>query len=55
MLNTAAKQIRDAQLDPEKNVRKIAECLLLIFDIRMDIFKKKPELAPDYVKDLLSE
>jgi len=50
LLDQSAGQIRDTGLNPEANVRKIAEALAEIFEVRMQIFQLRPDLTPDYLK-----
>jgi hypothetical protein len=46
----SAGQIGDTGLNPEENIRKIAEVLAEIFEVRMQIFQLRPGLTPDYLK-----
>ncbi|HEY3150541.1 MAG TPA: hypothetical protein VGK65_02640 [Candidatus Binatia bacterium] len=50
LLDQSAGQIRDTGLNPEENIRKIAEALAEIFEVRMQIFQLRPDLTPDYLK-----
>lgn len=49
-LDVAAREIRDLQLNPEQNIKVIGEILMKIFEIRLQIYKQRPDLAPDYLK-----
>jgi hypothetical protein len=46
LLDQSAGQIRDTGLNPEENIRKIAEALAEIFEVRMQIFQLRPDLTP---------
>ena len=50
LLDQSAGQIRDTGLNPEENIRKIAEALAEIFEVQMQIFQLRPDLTPDYLK-----
>jgi hypothetical protein len=50
LLDRAAEQIRDLRLDSEANIRKIAQILMTIFEIRLQISEQRPDLKPDYLK-----
>jgi hypothetical protein len=50
LLDQSAGQIRDTGLNPEENIRKIAEALAEIFEVRMQMFQLRPDLTPDYLK-----
>lgn len=50
LLDQSAGQIRDTGLNPEEDIRKIAEALAEIFEVRMQIFQLRPDLTPDYLK-----
>lgn len=49
-LDAAAGMVRDLGLDPEVNIRKIGEALGHIFEIRHEIYRRRPDLAPDWFK-----
>lgn len=51
LLDEAGNQVRDLQVNSEENLRKIGEALVNIFEIRMQIFKQRPDLTPDYLKE----
>ena len=50
LLDAAARQLRDIQLDPKGNVRRIAEALTLVSEIRSQVYVKRPDLKPAYLK-----
>jgi len=50
LLDQAGSEIRDLQLNSEENLRKVGEALVNIFEIRLQIFKQRPDLTPDYLK-----
>ena len=50
LLDRAAVEIRDLGLEPEKNVRRIAEAIFLASEIRSDIYNRRPDLTPGYFK-----
>jgi hypothetical protein len=50
LLDQAANEVRDLQLNPDQNVRKLGEVLVSIFEIRLQVFEQRPDLEPDYLK-----
>ena len=50
MLDQAAKQIRDLGLDPDKNVRRIGEAIVLTSEIRNEVYTCRPDLMPEYLR-----
>ncbi len=50
LLDNAAKEVRDLGLEPEKNVRRIGEALVLVSEIRNEIYNRRPDLIPEYLK-----
>ena len=50
LLDQASSEIRDASLNPEQNIRRIAEALMRIFEVRMQIYEQRPDLSPEYLK-----
>jgi hypothetical protein len=46
----AASELRDLGLDPEMQLRRIAEALVKISEIRSAISDIRPDLTPDYVR-----
>jgi len=50
LLDKAAAEIRDTGLEPEKNVRRIAEAIVLASEIRNEIYNRRPDLIPEYFK-----
>lgn len=50
LLDCAASKIRDAKLDPKRNVRRLGEALVLVFEIQHEIYRKRPDLMPQFLK-----
>jgi hypothetical protein len=50
MLNGCTSVIRKLDLQPRANVRHIGEALVAIFEIQNDIYRRSPDLTPDYLK-----
>jgi hypothetical protein len=50
ILDDCGHLIVDLELNPKENVRRIADALLLIFDIQGHIYKQRPDLTPDHLK-----
>lgn len=50
LLNEASYQVRDLDLQPQQNIRKIGELLVDIFDIQMQVHEKRPDLIPEYLQ-----
>ena len=50
LLDKAAAEIRDTGLEPEKNVRRIAEAIVLASEIRNEFYNRRPDLIPEYFK-----
>ena len=48
-LDVAAAVIRDAGLGPERNIKKIGEALINIFEIQHEIYALRPDLRPDFL------
>ena len=40
--------LRDLGLEPEKNVRRIGEALVLVSEIRNEIYNRRPDLIPPH-------
>jgi len=52
MLDQAASEIRDLPLDPaKKHIGGIGEALGNIFQIQHEIYRLRPELQPDFLKE----
>jgi len=47
-LNAAAGAIRDANLHPKRNIRRVGEALMIIFAILDDVYRSRPDLLPRY-------
>ncbi|SRR6266851_4447303 len=50
-LNAAASDIRDANLYPKRNIRRVGEALMSIFPILDDVYRARPDLLPKYLVD----
>ena len=50
LLDKAAAEIRDTGLEPEKNVRRITEAIVLASEIRNEFYNRRPDLIPEYFK-----
>lgn len=50
LLDEASIEIRDMGIDPEQNIRKIAEALVNISEIQLEVYQRRPDLMPDYLK-----
>jgi hypothetical protein len=51
LLDHAAAEIRDAKLEPvRENIESIGKALAEVFEIQHQIYKLKPELTPEYLK-----
>lgn len=50
-LNAAAGDIRDANLHPKRNIRRVGEALMTIFAILDDVYRSRPDLLPHYLVD----
>jgi hypothetical protein len=49
MLDDCAALIRDLELNPHENIRKIGEALARIFEIQRQIYERQPDLTPEYL------
>lgn len=50
LLDEAASEIRDLRLNSSKNIRKIGEALANVAEIRLEIYKRRPDLCPEHLK-----
>ena len=50
LLDQAAKQIRDLDLEPQKNIRRIGEAIILASEIRNEVYGVRPDLTPEYLR-----
>ena len=50
ILDRSARQLRDVKLNPNRNIRRIGEALVLVFEIQNEIYRKRPDLMPDFLK-----
>jgi hypothetical protein len=51
LLNKAAAQIRDLDMNPKRNVRRVGEALTLVFEIQNEIYSRRPSLTPRFLKE----
>lgn len=49
-LDKAAHMIRDLDLSPEANIKKIGEALANIFELQLQIYRLRPDLKPNFLK-----
>jgi hypothetical protein len=50
-LDRAANMVRDLNLSPENNIRKIGEALANVYEIQHQIYALRPDLKPDFLKE----
>lgn len=51
LIDHAAVEIRDAKLEPvHENIERIGKALAEVFEIQHQIYKLKPELTPEHLK-----
>ena len=50
LADRAAKEVRDVDLNREVNIRRVGEALGKLFAIRSEIYEKRPDLLPEFVK-----
>ncbi len=50
LLDSCTSLIRDLELNPKRNIRRIAEAMVEVFEIQNEIYKLRPDLMPDYLK-----
>jgi hypothetical protein len=50
LLDKAAAEILDLGLDPERNVRRIGEAIVLAAEIRNEIYIHRQDLMPEYLR-----
>ena len=50
ILDDCAGLIRDLELSPQQNIRRIGESLATIFEIQREIYRLRPDLMPEYLK-----
>ncbi len=50
-LDTAAAMIRDLNLSPPNNIRKIGEALVNVFEVQHEIYEVRPDLKPEFLKE----
>jgi hypothetical protein len=51
LLNTAAIEIRDADLNKKENIQCIGTALTYIFEIQHEIYAIRPDLKPEFLKE----
>lgn len=49
-LDHAAKQIRDLGLNPPKNIRRLGDAIVLVAEIRNEVYALRPDLMPEYLR-----
>ena len=49
-LEKAAENIRNLKFEPEKNVRTIGEAIVLVSEIRSQVYMRRPDLMPEDLK-----
>ena len=50
LLDAAARDLRDAGLNPRKNIPKIGAALVAVFEVQHQIYRRVPALAPEWMK-----
>jgi len=50
LLDQAAKQVRDLDLEPQKNILRIGEAIVLASEIRNEVYRLRPDLTPEYMR-----
>jgi chromosome segregation ATPase len=50
-LDTCRALIRDLDLKPDENIRRIGEALVKIFEIQDQIYERRPDLTPEHLKE----
>jgi len=50
MLDDCAGLVRDLELNPKENIRKIGEALVKVFEIHGQIYEKRLDLTPEHLK-----
>lgn len=50
LLEQASGQVRDLDLDPATNIRRIGTALTYVFEVTHDIYALRPDLTPDILK-----
>ncbi len=51
MLDDCARLIRDLDLSSRENIRRVGQALVLIFEIQDQIYKRRPDLTPEHLKE----
>ena len=49
LIDQAATRVIPAGLDRE-NVRKLGEALVQVYDVQLEIYERRPDLMPDFLK-----
>ncbi len=55
ILDGSARLIKRLDLDPDKNVRRVAEALANVFEIQHQIYRRRPDLMPDFLREALPQ
>ncbi len=50
-LDSAAALIRDLDLAPDANIKKLGESLVNIFEIQGEIYAVRPDLRPEFLRE----
>ena len=50
LLSSCTSSVRELELNPQRNVRRIAEAMVEVFEIQNEIYKLRPDLMPHYLK-----
>jgi hypothetical protein len=50
MLDYCARLVHDLDFNRQENMRKIADALVLIFEIQNQIYEQRPDLTPEHLK-----
>ncbi|MBS0417504.1 MAG: hypothetical protein JSR66_07305 [Proteobacteria bacterium] len=54
LLDAAAHDLRDTRLNPRENISKIGSALVAVFEVQHQIYRRAPELAPEWIRDKLA-
>jgi len=53
LLDAAAHEVRGTGLNPRATITKIGSALVAVFEVQHQIYRREPELAPDWIRDSL--
>ena len=51
LLGESSALLRDLELNPERNIRRIADALWVIFDVQTELYNQRPDLKPEDLRD----